>query len=55
MRSIITITALAVLGLAVPASAGAKTTLIGSGSVAAQPVLQALFKVYEKQNKNVKN
>ena len=49
------ITALALLGLAVPASAGAKTTLIGSGSVAAQPVLQALFKTYETQvNKNVK-
>jgi phosphate transport system substrate-binding protein len=49
------ITGLAVLGLTVPASAGAKTTLIGSGSVAAQPVLQALFKVYEtKVNKNVK-
>jgi phosphate transport system substrate-binding protein len=41
------ITAMAVLGLAVPASAGAQT-LIGSGSVAAQPVLQALFKGYEK-------
>ena len=41
------ITALALLGLAVPASAGAQT-LIGSGSVAAQPVLQALFKTYEK-------
>jgi phosphate transport system substrate-binding protein len=49
------ITALALLGLAVPASAGAKTTLIGSGSVAAQPVLQALFKAYETSvNKNVK-
>ncbi|HTT95328.1 MAG TPA: substrate-binding domain-containing protein [Solirubrobacterales bacterium] len=49
------ITVLALLGLAVPASAGAKTTLIGSGSVAAQPVLQALFKTYETQvNKNVK-
>lgn len=49
------ITALALLGLAVPASAGAKTTLIGSGSVAAQPVLQALFKTYETQvNKSVK-
>jgi phosphate transport system substrate-binding protein len=49
------ITALALLGLAVPASAGAKTTLIGSGSVAAQPVLQALFKTYETSvNKNVK-
>jgi phosphate transport system substrate-binding protein len=49
------ITALALLGLAVPASAAAKTTLIGSGSVAAQPVLQALFKTYETSvNKNVK-
>src|ERR1700761_9422204 len=49
------ITALALVGLAVPASAGAKTTLIGSGSVAAQPVLQALFKQYETTvNKNVK-
>ncbi len=47
------ITALALLGLVVPASAGAQT-LIGSGSVAAQPVLQALFKVYEKQvNKGI--
>lgn len=42
------ITALALLGLAVPASAGAQT-LIGSGSVAAQPVLQALFATYTKQ------
>jgi phosphate transport system substrate-binding protein len=41
------ITALALLGLAVPASAGAQT-LIGSGSVAAQPVLQALFATYTK-------
>jgi phosphate transport system substrate-binding protein len=46
------ITALALLGLAVPASAGAQN-LIGSGSVAAQPVLQALFKVYEKNNKGI--
>lgn len=41
------ITAMAILGLAVPASAGAQT-LIGSGSVAAQPVLQALFAAYTK-------
>ncbi|HWB70508.1 MAG TPA: substrate-binding domain-containing protein [Solirubrobacterales bacterium] len=48
------ISALALLGLAVPASAGAKTNYIGSGSVAAQPVLQSLFKTYETQvNKNV--
>jgi phosphate transport system substrate-binding protein len=47
------IAALALAGLAAPASAGA-VTYIGSGSVAAQPVLQALFKTYEKQvNKKV--
>lgn len=46
------ITALALFGLAVPASAGAQT-LIGSGSVAAQPVLQALFKGYEKHKKGI--
>jgi phosphate transport system substrate-binding protein len=47
------ITVLALLGLAVPASAGAQT-LIGSGSVAAQPVLQALFAAYSKNvNKKV--
>jgi phosphate transport system substrate-binding protein len=42
------ISALALFGLAVPASAGAQT-LIGSGSVAAQPVLQALFATYTKK------
>src|SRR4249919_1716131 len=41
------IAAFALLGLAAPASAGA-VTLIGSGSVAAQPVLQALFATYTK-------
>jgi phosphate transport system substrate-binding protein len=47
------ITVLALLGLAVPASAGAQT-LIGSGSVAAQPVLQALFAAYSKNvNKKI--
>jgi phosphate transport system substrate-binding protein len=51
MRSkTLAITAIALLGLAVPASAGAKT-LIGSGSVAAQPVLQALFAQYTKVTK----
>src|SRR4051794_23127235 len=40
------------LALAAPASAGA-TTLIGSGSVAAQPVLQALFNGYHKANPSV--
>jgi phosphate transport system substrate-binding protein len=42
------IAATALAGLALPASAGAQT-LIGSGSVAAQPVLQALFSTYTKQ------
>lgn len=42
------ITAIALLGLVVPASASA-ATLIGSGSVAAQPVLQALFATYTKE------
>ncbi len=47
------IAALALAGLAAPASAGA-VTYIGSGSVAAQPVLQALFSTYTKQvNKKV--
>jgi phosphate transport system substrate-binding protein len=47
------IAALAVAGLAAPASASA-VTYIGSGSVAAQPVLQALFSTYTKQvNKKV--
>jgi phosphate transport system substrate-binding protein len=46
------ISALALVALALPASAGA-ATLIGSGSVAAQPVLQALFKTYEQINKKV--
>src|SRR4051795_4361461 len=44
------IAALALLGLALPATASAQT-LIGSGSVAAQPVLQALFSTYSKQVK----
>jgi phosphate transport system substrate-binding protein len=43
----------AALVLAVPATAGA-TTLIGSGSVAAQPVLTALFDKYEKLHKDIK-
>ncbi len=42
------IAVIALAGLAVPASAGA-VTLIGSGSVAAQPVLQALFATYTKK------
>jgi phosphate transport system substrate-binding protein len=47
------IAVIALAGLAAPASAGA-VTLIGSGSVAAQPVLQALFATYTKKvNKSV--
>src|SRR3954454_22848868 len=47
------IAVIALAAFAVPASAGA-TTLIGSGSVAAQPVLQALFATYTKKvNKKV--
>jgi len=42
------VSAVAFVALALPASAGA-VTLIGSGSVAAQPVLQALFSVYTKK------
>lgn len=54
MRSkTLAIAAISLLGLAAPASAGA-VTLIGSGSVAAQPVLQALFATYTKKvNKKV--
>jgi phosphate transport system substrate-binding protein len=49
MRSkTLAIAAIALLGLVVPASAGAQT-IIGSGSVAMQPVLQALFATYTKQ------
>lgn len=43
----------AFFGLAIPATAGA-TTLIGSGSVAAQPVLVALFHKYEQSHKDIK-
>jgi phosphate transport system substrate-binding protein len=42
------IAAIALSGLAAPASAGA-VQFIGSGSVAAQPVLQALFQTYTKK------
>jgi phosphate transport system substrate-binding protein len=42
------ISAISLAALALPASAGA-ATLIGSGSVAAQPVLQALFSTYTKE------
>jgi phosphate transport system substrate-binding protein len=45
-------TAVAVPSLAAPSEASA-TDLIGSGSIAAQPVYEALFKAYEKKHKNV--
>ena len=44
----IAIAALASVALAVPASAGAQT-IIGSGSVAMQPVLSPLFAAYKKK------
>jgi phosphate transport system substrate-binding protein len=44
------ITAIAVVALAIPAAASAQT-FIGSGSVAMQPVLQALFAQYTKKTK----
>jgi phosphate transport system substrate-binding protein len=49
-RKTLAITAIALIVLVVPASAGAQT-LIGSGSVAMQPVLQALFAQYTKLTK----
>jgi phosphate transport system substrate-binding protein len=50
---LLAIAAAGLMGLAVPASAGA-TTLIGSGSVAAQPVLEALFAKYHKLHHKIK-
>jgi ABC-type phosphate transport system substrate-binding protein len=42
------------VALALPAIAAAKTTLIGSGSSAAQPYMLQLFKAYSKIHKNIK-
>ena len=42
----------ATVAFALPATAGA-TTLVGSGSVAAQPVFEALFHKYEQLHKNI--
>jgi phosphate transport system substrate-binding protein len=39
--------------LAVPAGAAARTTLIGSGSSAEQPIMQVLFAAYHRANKSV--
>jgi phosphate transport system substrate-binding protein len=52
MKLRLTLGAALALALAVPASAGA-TTLIASGSVAAQPVLQALFNGYHQANRGI--
>ena len=53
LRTLIaSVAAVAVLGAS--ASAANAATYIGSGSVAAQPVLQALFAKYHKLHKNVK-
>ena len=55
MRIRVTVLAASVaafFALAMPALAGA-TTLVGSGSVAAQPVFEALFAKYEKLHKNI--
>lgn len=45
--------AVAVAMLAVPAAAGA-TTLFGSGSSAEQPIMNVLFKAYNKLHKNIR-
>jgi phosphate transport system substrate-binding protein len=52
MKLRLTLGAVLALALAVPAGASA-TTLIGSGSVAAQPVFQALFNGYHKSHPSV--
>src|SRR5436189_3803631 len=44
----LTVAAGVMVALAAPASAAASTTLIGSGSVAAEPVLRPLFAKYQK-------
>lgn len=51
-RKIAATAATAALALVIPASASSKT-LIGSGSVAAQPVFLALFHKYEKLHSNI--
>jgi phosphate transport system substrate-binding protein len=40
--------------LAIPAAASARTVLIGSGSSAEQPILQLLFKAYNKTHKSIR-
>ena len=43
-----------VFALALPTVAAAKTTLVGSGSSAAEPYMLQLFKAYSKLHKNIK-
>src|SRR3954467_13034194 len=51
-RKLIAGVSAALMAMAIPAAASAKD-LIGSGSVAAQPVLEALFSKYEKLHHNL--
>ena len=51
IRKILAVGVAAIVALAIPAAASAKT-LIGSGSVAAQPVFLALFHKYEQKHSN---
>lgn len=53
IRRALAVALAATVAVALPASASAATDLIGSGSVAAQPVYEALFKAYEKKHKDV--
>lgn len=46
--------AVALPALAVPAAASARTTLIGSGSSAEQPIMQLLFKSYSASHKGTR-
>jgi phosphate transport system substrate-binding protein len=43
-----------IAALAAPAIASARTTLVGSGSSAAQPYMLQLFKAYSKLHKNIR-
>ena len=52
IRKILAVGVAAIVALAIPAAASAKT-LIGSGSVAAQPVFLALFHKYEQKHSNI--
>src|SRR5439155_21088794 len=52
IRKILAVGVAAIVALVIPAAASAKT-LIGSGSVAAQPVFLALFHKYEQLHSNI--